>query len=85
MREHVGKEIVSPVGIHLHEARFLPKDCSTNAAIDFFGDQIVTFTGLSINKLDDDMVQFVLISRELCDAYKKWFWLLWKGSTQYKE
>ncbi|MBI5002394.1 helix-turn-helix domain-containing protein [Candidatus Woesearchaeota archaeon] len=85
MRAHVGKEIVSPVGVHLHEARFLPKECSTNAAIDFFGDRIVTFTGLSVNKLDDDMVQFVLISRELCEAYKKWFWLMWKGSTAYKK
>ncbi len=26
------------------------------------------------------MVQFVLISRELADSYKKWFWLLWERS-----
>ncbi|MFH1848764.1 MAG: hypothetical protein ABH879_01105 [archaeon] len=62
---------------HLHEARFLPPKCSTNCAIDFFGDRIVTFTGLELYKLDDDMVQFVLISRKLCEGYKKWFWLMW--------
>ncbi len=85
MRDYVDKKIASPVHEHLEEARFLPKECSTNAAIDFFGDRIVTFTGLSINKLDDEIVQFVLISRELCNAYKKWFWLLWKASKTYDE
>lgn len=85
MRDHVGKEVVSPVGIHLHEARFLPQEYSTNSAIDFFGDRIVTFTGLSVNTLDDDLVQFVLISRELCTAYQKWFWLMWNASKPYKK
>jgi predicted transcriptional regulator len=85
MKDHVGKDMTSPVHTHLHEARFLPPECSTDAAIDFFGDRIVTFTGLNINKLDDDMVQFVLISRKLADSYKKWFWLLWKGSKSYEE
>lgn len=79
MREHVQKQIESPVKEHLHEARFLPPECSTNSAIDFFGDHIVTFTGLNINSLDDDMVLFVLISRKLCESYKKWFWLMWNA------
>jgi predicted transcriptional regulator len=85
MKDHVGKEITSPVHTHLPEARFLPPECSTNAAIDFFGDRIVTFTNLEINHLGDDLVQFVLISRKLCEAYKKWFWLLWKASKPYEE
>lgn len=78
MREHVQKDIESPVKRHLHEARFLPKECSTNSAIDIFGDRIVTFTGLHVNRLDDDMVQFVIISRKLAESYKKWFWLMWE-------
>ncbi|MBI2548645.1 hypothetical protein HYW21_04815 [Candidatus Woesearchaeota archaeon] len=77
MKHHVGKGIESPVPEHLHEARFLPPQSSTNCAIDFFGDRIVTFTGLTINHLDDDMVQFVLISRKLVEGYKKWFWFMW--------
>ncbi|MBW2990462.1 hypothetical protein KY348_02025 [Candidatus Woesearchaeota archaeon] len=84
MREHIKKKIESPVKEHLHEARFLPPKCSTRSAIDFFGDRIVTFTGLDINRLDDDMVQFVIISRELCDSYKKWFWLMWDACEKYK-
>lgn len=78
MREHVKKTgMESPVHEHLSEARFLPQKYSTNSAIDIFGDRVVTFTGLNINKLDDDLVQFVLISRKLADSYKKWFWLMW--------
>ena len=82
MREHIKKkELESPVHEHLEEARFLPPECSTNSAIDFFGDHIVTFTGLNINRLDDDIVQFVIISRKLCESYKKWFWLMWNSCT----
>lgn len=79
MREHVQKDIDSPVKQHLHEARFLPLESSTNSAIDIFGDRIVTFTGLHVNRLDDDMVQFVIISRPLADSYKKWFWTMWNA------
>lgn len=82
MREHVGRAIESPVYEHLEEARFLPAECSSNCAIDFFGDRIVTFTGLRINHLDDTMVQFVLISRKLVEGYKKWFWFMWKHCAE---
>lgn len=81
MREHVNKsDLESPVHEHLLEARFLSKEFSTNSAIDIFGDRVVTFTGLNINKLDDDLVQFVIHSRKLADSYKKWFWLMWEAS-----
>jgi len=70
------------VKAHKHEARFLPKKFSTNSAIDIFGDRVVTFTGLSINKLDDDLVQFVMISKKLADSYKKWFWFMWDNCTE---
>lgn len=82
MKEHIKKQIESPVKHHLEEARFLPKKCSTNCAIDFFGDRVVTFTGLNVNKLDDDMVQFVMISRKLCEGYKKWFWYMWDHAEE---
>lgn len=78
MRSHIGRDMESPVQEHLEEARFLPKGYSTRSAIDIFADRVVTFTGLNINRLDDDMVQFVLVSRELAESYKKWFWLLWE-------
>ena len=82
MREHVGTDIESPVHNHLHEARFLPKEFSTNSAIDIFADRVVTFTGLQPNDLGEDMVQFVLVSRELAESYKKWFWLMWEQAEE---
>jgi len=87
MREHIGKEqeIESPVPEHLHEARFLPKEYSTDCAIDFFGDRIVTFTGLNVNQLSDDIMLFVLVSRKLVEGYKKWFQMLWKASVPYED
>ena len=48
-------------------------------------DEPTIHTGLTPNKLDDNMVQFVLISRELCDAYKKWFWLMWESAVPADE
>lgn len=81
MRSHVNKsELESPVHEHLPESRFLPKEFSTNSAIDIFGDRIVTFTGLNINKLDYDVVVFVIVSKKLAESYRKWFWLMWEGS-----
>ena len=81
MREHVKKkDLASPVHEHLPESRFLPPEFSTNSAIDIFGDRVVTFTGLGINKLEDDVVQFVMISKQLAESYKKWFWLMWEAS-----
>lgn len=77
MKEHLKKEIESPVKFHLNQARFFPKKASTNSAIDFFGDRIVMYTGLNINKVDENVVIFVLISRQLCENMKKWFWVMW--------
>lgn len=80
MRKHIKTDTESPVHEHLEQTRFLPPNASTKASIDFFGDRIVTFTGLTVNKLDDNMVEFVLISRKLCEAYKKWFWFMWENA-----
>ncbi len=73
-----------PVPLHLHEARFLPEKYSTKSAIDILGDRVITFTGLNINKLDEDVTIFVLISKRLAEDYKKWFWLMWEASKQIK-
>lgn len=80
MREYAQLDKDSPVHYHKSQARFLPPGASTNAAIDFFGDHVVPFTGLNINRLDDDMMQFVLVSQDLADAMRKWFWVMWEGA-----
>ncbi|MDO8554394.1 MAG: helix-turn-helix domain-containing protein [Candidatus Micrarchaeota archaeon] len=57
--------------------KLLPKEYSTTSAIDVFGDYVVTFTGLNIGKLDDDITQFVIVSKGLADAYRTWFRMIW--------
>lgn len=59
------------------EYRFLPKKYSTPSAIHIFGDYVITYTGMSIKKLDDNVVFFVIRSRNLAESYRKWFWYMW--------
>lgn len=64
------------------EYRYLPKEYSTPSAIHIFGDYVVTYTGMSIKKLADDVVFFVIHSKELAESYRKWFWFMWKHSEK---
>ncbi len=66
------KEVNSPYKI-------LPKEYSTNSAIDIFGDHVVTFTGLDIKQLDNDLTQFVIISKGLAESHKTWFKMMWNS------
>ncbi|OGE85055.1 MAG: hypothetical protein A3J48_04405 [Candidatus Doudnabacteria bacterium RIFCSPHIGHO2_02_FULL_46_11] len=64
--------------------RFLPKDYSTNSAIHIFGDYVITYTGLPIGKITDDIVFFVIRSSDLAESYRTWFWALWKQAQPDK-
>jgi len=70
-------EVPEFVQKHKIPSKILPKDFSTNSAIDVFGDRVVTFTGLHKRMLDDDLTQFVIISQELADSYRTWFKMIW--------
>lgn len=63
------------------EYRFLPKEYSTNSAIHIFGDYVITHTGLSVRKIDENVVFFVIHSKNLAESYRKWFWYMWKQSS----
>jgi sugar-specific transcriptional regulator TrmB len=64
------------------EYRFLPQAYSTNSIIHIFGDYFITYTGLTIGKINDDTVFFVLRSKDLAESYRKWFWYMWKQSSK---
>ena len=64
-----------------HQYRFLPKDYSTDSGIHIFGNYIITYTGLRIGKIDDDIVFFVIQSASLANSYRKWFWYMWGQSS----
>lgn len=63
------------------EYRYLPKDYSTNSLLHIFGDYVITYTGLTIGKISDDTVFFILHSKDLAESYRKWFWYMWQKSS----
>ena len=64
--------------------RFLPKNFSTNSTIDIFEDRIVTFTGLSLAKLDDNVTIFVVASPRLAESYRTWWKYIWNTLPKEK-
>lgn len=63
---------------HKHQCKFFPKKYDTNSAIDFFGDQVVIFTGLNeYGRLDDDITLFVIKSKPIAESMKIWFQMIW--------
>ncbi|MEK7110538.1 MAG: helix-turn-helix domain-containing protein [Patescibacteria group bacterium] len=62
------------------EYKILPKDYSTNSIIQVFGDYVITYTGLKLFRIEDDLVFFVLHSKDLAESYRKWFWYMWEKS-----
>lgn len=57
--------------------KFLPKQYSTTGAIDIFGDHIVTFSGLTVKNITDDVTLVVIVNKELADCYRTWFKFIW--------
>lgn len=57
--------------------RFLPPAYSTSGAIDIFGDHVVTFSGLTLKDITDDITLTVMVNKELADCYRTWFKFMW--------
>jgi len=57
--------------------KFFPKKYSTTGAIDIFGDHIVTFSGLTLKQITDDVALTVIVNKELADCYRTWFQFMW--------
>ena len=64
--------------------RVLPKAYSTNSAIHIFGDYVVTYTGLTVGIISNDIIFFVIKSQSLADSYRTWFDFMWKMSKEIK-
>lgn len=62
--------------------RFLPKEYSTNSIFHVFGDYVITYTGLELFKLSDNVVFFILHSKDLAESYRKWFWYMWEKAEK---
>ncbi len=86
--EHAIKEQMPTFPHHFPgklQYRFLPKEYATNSAIHIFGDYVITYTGLGIGKISDDLVFFVIRSKDLAESYRKWFAYMWEQSEEDKK
>ncbi len=68
---HVIKSVGKPY-------KFLPENFSTDSTMDVFGDHVVTFNGLELGKLRDDVTIFVMVSPGLAESYRTWWQCLWE-------
>lgn len=57
--------------------KFLPKKYSSFCAVDIFADHVVTWARFNVGRLDDNLTQFVIVSRDLADGYRTWFRCIW--------
>ena len=57
--------------------RFLPPAYSTTGAIAIFGDHIVTFSGLTLKNITEDVTLIVIVNKELAECYRTWFKFMW--------
>lgn len=68
-----------------YEHKFLPKEFSTESAIDIFGDRVLTYSGLTLGKWADDLTVFVTISPKLAEAQRAWWKMVWNMLPEPKE
>ncbi len=64
--------------------KFLPKDFNTDSTMDIFGDHVVTFHGLELGKLRDDLTIFVMVSPGLAKSYRAWWKCMWEQLPEPK-
>ena len=76
--EDVGKLIPDAPSSQSTQYKFLPKKYGSHSALDVFGDHVVTFTGMNeIGKMPENVVIFVLVSRELAQGFRAWWQFMW--------
>ena len=71
-----GKSITK---LPLMETKFLPKEYSTPAVINIYGDRVV-----NVLWEGDNPICFMIINKKIADSYKKWFELMWNNSKYSK-
>jgi HTH-type transcriptional regulator, sugar sensing transcriptional regulator len=60
----------------LMETKFLPKEYSSPAVINIYGNKVV-----NVLWKEDNPLCFMIINKDIADSYRKWFELLWKSAT----
>ena len=74
-----GHKIANFVGPNF---RFIPKEYSTTAAVEIFGDRIVLVSDLHFGGFEGDFSLTVVINQQLADGFRKCFQLIWKSCEE---
>lgn len=62
--------------LKLAEFKTLPKDFSSPAVINIYGDRVVNVLWKNL-----EPICFMIINKDIADSYRKWFELMWKNSN----
>ena len=76
-----GHDIIKHVGKNF---KFLPKEYSTTASIDIFGDRVNMTSSVGLGTVDKDTVFNVIVNREVADACRAWFRFMWEFCPEVK-
>ncbi len=70
--QHVGKNY-----------RFFPEERSSTASVEIFGDRVNLVTDIKFGGLDRDFEFTVIANRQLADAFRNWFRVMWDSCCIY--
>lgn len=74
-----GHKIVGLVG---KDYRFLAPEYSTPAAIDVFGNHVAILSRVGLCKVPDDTSFTMIVNKDIADAFRTWFQLMWGSSKK---
>ncbi|MFA5966932.1 MAG: helix-turn-helix domain-containing protein [Patescibacteria group bacterium] len=66
---------------HSKDYKFLPKEFSTDASVDIFGDHVVIVTVGEDAAIDDSSLT-VIVNPKIADAFRTWHKLMWSVSSK---
>lgn len=57
--------------------KFFPKGYSSTSLVETYGDRVVSFSGLSVGKINENSAITVVVNKEIADGYQQWFRFMW--------
>ncbi len=75
--EGMRKKVKEPLKFKKNEFKFLPKKYCSNLTIEFFGDQVVIYSGETFGKLKEEPTVFVIKSKDIAEGFKKIYGFMW--------
>ncbi len=67
-------EIIPHIGA---DYKFLPKEYSSNAAVDIFGNHVNILTEIHLGRLGEEIRFIVIVDEAVANAFRTWFKLMW--------